>query len=841
MATIPRTADASTSQLPTSIWRAPLVPFALAVTLGIVVDRYAPIPLLVSLLAGAVFLLAWLIAQIGARSGLPIAYLALAAAAFGAAYHHFQRDFYPADDVGNFAPSEPRPVALRGTIDEEPRRTVPRNDNSPLRSRPQGETASTVVLVSAVQHDGAWAPVSGRVRLQASGPLPPLHIGDEVEVMGRLALIAGPANPGEFDFRAYCRDRGIRAQISVRHAPAGVARLERRWPTSWRGWLAVGRGWGQRVLIEKLPPRTSGVAAALLLGEGAPMTNADWEKYVRTGVIHVLAISGQHLVILAGFLWFVLRRVGVRQRPGAVVVALCLLAYALLTGGRPSAMRAGVTVCVVAGAIVLRRRTLPANQFALAWLAVALLNPTDLFDAGCQFSFLAVAVLYWATRWLSDKEDDPIEEALDAARPLWLRAARQLGWMVLESYVVTVLIWVVIAPLSASRSHIIPTAGLLLGPPLTLLATIALFFGFALLALSPLPAAFTYLPAKVVHLCIALCEDLADWGESWSAHVYLADVPLWWLWLGYLAFLIALTQEPLRARWRWGAVAALAWLCVGLGAGAARFPKDELRCTFLAVGHGGCTVLETPDGRVLLYDAGAINGPEVTRRVIAPYLWSRGVRRIDEVFLSHADLDHFNGLADLLERFSVGQVTCTPTFQQRDNAPVRHTLAMLARQRVPICIVSAGDRLSAGPVAFEVLHPPSKGPAGPENARSLVLRVRHAGHSFLLTGDLEGQGMTQVLASPGERVDVLMAPHHGSHRVDGSGLTKWCRPRLVVSCQGPPRGAKKAPALYTKGGATFWTTHEHGAVRVRSHASGLVAETFSTKERRAVRREGARE
>src|SRR5262249_56481645 len=90
-------------------------------------------------------------------------------------------------------------------------------------------------------------------------------------------------------------------------------------------------------------------------------------------------------------------------------------------------------------------------------------------------------------------------------------------------------------------------------------------------------------------------------------------------------------------------------------------PSDELRVTFLAVGHGGCTVLETPDGRVLVYDAGAMGGSEVTRRHIAPYLWSRGHRRIDELFLSHADLDHFNGVTALLERFAVGPITCAPS------------------------------------------------------------------------------------------------------------------------------------------------------------------------------------
>src|SRR5262249_6284224 len=149
---------------------------------------------------------------------------------------------------------------------------------------------------------------------------------------------------------------------------------------------------------------------------------------------------------------------------------------------------------------------------------------------------------------------------------------------------------------------------------------------------------------------------------------------------------------------------------------------------------------ETPDGRTLLYDAGAMGDPEVTRRVIAPYLWHRGIRRVDEVFLSHADLDHFNGIPALLERFAVGQVTCTPTFAEKSSPGVPVTLEAIRRRRVPIRIVSAGERLSAGDVSITVLHPPPVGPEGNENARSLVLLVRYEGRSILLTGDLEGAG-----------------------------------------------------------------------------------------------------
>jgi competence protein ComEC len=841
MATAPLTPAApaalpGASRLPENVWRAPLVPAALAVTAGILLDRFASVPLAGSLIAAVVFLIAWFCASLGRHGGPPLVFLALAGFALGAAYHHYRRDTYPPDDIGHHARDDPTPAQLRGTIDEEPVFSPPM-PSDPLRSLDRGASTVTVLRVSQLRVRGDWLPVSGRVRVVGTGGWPELHAGDEVEVVGQLSAVAPPGNPGEHDFQSDLRDRGIRTVLQARKTPAAVTRLEQGWMRSASGWLAVVRGRGQRLLTDALPPRTGGLASALLLGEGSTMTRADWEKYVRTGVIHVLAISGQHLVILAGFLWFALPRLGVRQRHAAWVVALVLLGYALLTGGRPPALRSAVAVCAVCGGLILRRRVLPANLFALSWLAVALVNPTDLFTTGCLLSFLSVAVLYWGTRHWFDREQDPLDQLIDESRPAWLRFIRRLGWRVLESYLVTAFLWLAITPLAASRYQLISPAGILLGPPLVLLTTVALFAGFLLLLAGVICPPLTAVFAAVVHCSLAGCEFLVDQGDRASlGYFYVGDVPAWWLLIFYAGLLGVLTQEPLRRRWRWGVAAGLGWLCLGLVFVTARLPGDELRCTFLAVGHGGCTVLETPDGRTLLYDAGSLAGPDVTRRQIAPFLWHRGIRRIDEVILSHADLDHFNGLVDLLDRFAVGQVTYTPTFADKTTPGVRHTLEILEGRGIPIRVVKAGDRLTAGEVTLEVLHPPAQGPEGVENVRSLVLEVRHARNTLLLTGDLEGAGLDRVLSLPRRRIDVLQAPHHGSPRANTKELAAWARPRVVVSCQGRPQSPADPGEPYTAAGAHFLGTWPHGAVTVRSHASGVVVETFVTGQRLVLRR-----
>jgi competence protein ComEC len=245
-------------------------------------------------------------------------------------------------------------------------------------------------------------------------------------------------------------------------------------------------------------------------------------------------------------------------------------------------------------------------------------------------------------------------------------------------------------------------------------------------------------------------------------------------------------------------------------------------------------VLETPGGRTFLYDVGSLQGPELVRRHVAPYLWQRGIRRIDEVFLSHADLDHFNGLAALLDRFAVGQVSCTPTFQDRQTPAARLILMELQRRRVPMRILSTGALLRSGDAEFDVLHPPAIGPDGNENARSLVMLVRHAGHNLLLTGDLEGAGLDRVTSQPAPRVDVLMAPHHGNH-VATAAMVQWATPRMVVSCQGPPRAfLKKEDNFPLSTAPQFFGTWPHGAITVQSLPNSLVLDTFVSKQRWVV-------
>ncbi len=826
------TAPANATTTPgRAAWRAPLVLAAAAWTAGIVLDRFAVVPLPISLVAAMAATLAWLFHETS-KKPLGVVYLALGIASLGTAWHHLHRHHVASDDVSHAVDHDGRPLRLRGALQSSPSVTAaPKPD--PLRSQPAKATTRFVLRVRelATPAQGQWQPVTGRVQVTVVGAVRGVTVGDVVEILARVSLPGEPGSPGEFDYAGFLRDQQITAVASVQSADE-VTLLESRWPTTWGGWLAVLRDLGQRALADRLPFPESAIAQALLLGDGSGMAGDDWDKYLRTGVIHVLAISGQHLVVLAGFLWLICRALGMRRRRVAPVVGAVLFVYALLTGGRPPVMRAAWMVLAYVGAVLLRRPIHTANTFALGWIGVTIVNPADVFSSGCQLSFLAVAILIWGIGPWFAQPTDPMTQLLDESRP-WYGALGVWLWRMLwTSYAVNAAVWLAVSPLVASRYHLVSPIALLIGPPLVLLTSLALISGFLVLLLAWCPP-LAWLPALATQGCLAGCDALVNLGGF--GYFFVPDTPTWWLVVFHFGLLAALVWQPSRRVVRYCLAVGVAWLMLGVAMLLWPHRPGEFRCTFVAVGHGGCTVIETPSGEVVVYDSGALSGPDVTRRQVAPLLWSRGIRRIDEVIVSHADLDHFNGLPSLIERFAVGRVTMTPTFAERTTQAVQLTMQALERRGVPTRIVQRGDVWSRDGVTFDVLHPPEKGPAGNENARSLVLLVRSNDLAILLTGDLEGEGMEQVLGLPAPPLDVAMAPHHGSDRSNTPRFAKWARPRVAVSCQAAPRFAQFAGQHYDAVGAAYLATWPHGTVTVRQTPNAAWVETFRTRRRVELR------
>ena len=824
-------------------WRAPLVPVAGSAAAGLMASRYLHVPPVVfwsAFLGGLVFW--WVARQVEHWRSWPPWGLWLATASLAGVYHHLYREEYPADDIAAFATETPQARRLRAWVLQEPVFRPARA--SPLTHMQPLPMTSLLVRVASIETSAGWTPASGRVRVTIEGHLEGIHAGDAVEIFGQLSLPPLPDNPGQTDWRHLYRDERITAVLRVRHSPATVTRWESgRWQ-NWRGILGYLQQRGEAALRRHLSERHAGLAVALLLGETSALEHEEWEVYIRTGVVHVLAISGFHLTVLASWVWMLVRAGGWPSRPASLWVAALVLFYTWLTGARPATVRAAAMVCAWCLAWGLRRPPWPANIFALAWLIVILVKPTDPFTIGCQLSFLSVFVLIWAGgRWLAPRAPTPWERIRDLGRSPLSRALRWCARKLAHFYLLSLLMTVALAPLLLYWKNVFSPAGVLLGPPVMFTSSLALVSGFVTMMAAMLGDWAAYLPALLTEIAIAMTAWMVHQVDSWGHGVAYAPAPgTIWL-LGFYLILGVVVFAPLQRAIK-GLAALLVWALLGLIVAIQPRTSDELRVTFLAVGHGGCVVLETPDGRTLLYDVGSMNGPKVVAHIIAPYLWHRRIRRIDEVFLSHGDMDHFNGLPALLPYFPVGRINWTPTFADRATPGVQAVLEAVQRAGVAPRVIAAGESFSAGNVHLHILHPPLQGPIGTENTRSLTLLVQYAGQSIVLTGDLEGIGQEMVLRWSVPAVAVLMAPHHGGKTANVSGrspqgepvpslLGQWARPRLVVSCQrtGPTDHLRAAYPT-----AIIWDTGRCGAITVRVHSTGVTAETFRTGEKIVVAR-----
>jgi competence protein ComEC len=271
---------------------------------------------------------------------------------------------------------------------------------------------------------------------------------------------------------------------------------------------------------------------------------------------------------------------------------------------------------------------------------------------------------------------------------------------------------------------------------------------------------------------------------------------------------------------RWQLAALSAWILFGLAPPLWRHAsRDTVECSFVAVGHGTCVVLETPTGETLLYDAGALGSPEYATQTIASYLWHRGIMRIDGLVISHADIDHYNAVPGLLARFRIGCIYVSPLmfdgFGDEDAAAGPDVLRQaIGNAGVPIREIRAGDRLTIGhDLKIEVLHPPRTGVVGNDNANSLVLAVEYGNRRILMPGDLESPGLEDVIAERPYDCNVLLAPHHGSRQSDPPGFAAWSTPEWVVISGGSGDEVKLVMATYEQAGARVVRTHEDGLVR----------------------------
>jgi competence protein ComEC len=270
----------------------------------------------------------------------------------------------------------------------------------------------------------------------------------------------------------------------------------------------------------------------------------------------------------------------------------------------------------------------------------------------------------------------------------------------------------------------------------------------------------------------------------------------------------------------------------GLGAAVAARPAG-LRGVVAAMGHGCGIVFTTPTRKTLVFDAGRLGAPAAASRSLAAVLWSERTRRIDHLVISHADVDHFNAVPDLLNRFVVGEVVATEPLLASAAPAARELVAAFRERGISIRIVRAGDSFAVDPQCrVRVLHPAAGAAASigdTDNESSLVMAVEAAGRRWLLTGDLEGRAAERFIAADPDGCDVLVAPHHGSITSLPPDLAAATQPSVVLVSGAEGRSWPLVREAYAAAarGADILQTGRAGAIAVEADAATLSVRRFS--------------
>jgi competence protein ComEC len=583
------------------------------------------------------------------------------------------------------------------------------------------------------------------------------HGAGTVPTLRRCRLeIRGNARPGELPPPG----TAVQALVSIRGSPSApllVASSQRLIePAAGRGLQASLRNRLAGALLAAAGTdvgriRAAELAAALALGRRDLVPGSRRDGWRRSGLAHVLAVSGLHVGLVAGMTWLVLALAGASLTTSRVAVLLVLPTYALLAGGSPSATRAALMGCVYVGARLLGRAVLPMAAVLLAATVLLILDPSLIAEVSFQLTIvLTAALVRWAPplsaalpfpRWLSAALVVPLIAQLAAAPIVAVHfasavpgaaAANLLVPWLLAPLVTTSVAATVVAPLSAGIAAVLLDGAAVAGQALWLAGAPG-----RLVELVPPPIPPILLIAFVLFGAVGL---LPDRPARFGAAAYLGCLAAGGLW----------------------------WLAVP--------PSRASEIELLPVSHGLAVRASTAGVNVLM-DGGGLS------REAAEMLAPSRIRELDLVIASHGDEDHTGGLETVLRTASVDNLVL-PVWLTR--TPEAVPLIRAARRRgVRVVPVVRGSRIDLGPADLEVLWPPADPEANADNERSIVARLAVEDDVVLLTADIGRSVETTLTRTSSLDGTVLVVPHHGSRHSASDGFLDAVSPRLALIPAGP--------------------------------------------------------
>lgn len=809
--------------------RVPLVPAAVAMILGLTAGRYAPL--------GEGAWAAWAGAGVvAAVVGLvlrrpPLAMAGALAAVLAVSAVHFRMAYYRVSEEHITAYTSPRtqPATVRGVVTVSP--TIQHFDAA--MEWPRDPRTTFELEAEAIHTEAGWHKAEGLLAVSIAEPERRLTRGSRVELVGRLRRVAGPANPGQFDRVASGRRTGKLVELDV-PCCEGVTVLDGGRTAGSLAFRDRAGSWASGLFRGRVPGRAGMLVDALIVGRRDPGLREVNEMMKRSGIAHLLSISGTHLAIFVGFVYLVCRLFMLGPRRAALVALLSLGGYLLLAEASSPLLRSAIMAAMVCAGVMVYRPGAALNALALAAIVLLAWEPTELLSAGFQLSFGTVCGLLVLTRPLKDllfgrwlrRRGLMVFRNRNKLVRWWYFAAADWG---MNTVAAATAAFAVSAPLMACHFGIFSPWGAVLTVAASPLVAAIVVPGYVALAMAWAPNL-----AGVLAISAGRMAELLLWLNDQTRHLpglffEMRPVGAGWAVLCYvtLVAIVFFRRIPWGRALAAGLVVAFAGATYWTQRPLAAPPAAELH--LLSVGSGQCALLQAPGGRTYLFDAGSLGNAASGEDVLVPLLKARRLPWPGEAFVSHANTDHYNAMPSLLDRGWLRAVHLNGQFGRSEPAGSAAGPAALLnacrRRGAEIDRLQAGQSLRLDErTEVQVLWPPAERTDLAVNDTSLVLRVVCDSQSVLLPGDIEQAAQRALLdACPAKlRSDVLILPHHGSWEASLPEFVAAVKPRLVLASssrrvKAPAKAGLAGQVLFRTLGAQgkLLTTAECGWIRVR--------------------------
>ncbi|MDR0390331.1 MAG: ComEC/Rec2 family competence protein [Planctomycetaceae bacterium] len=815
-------------------------PFSLllmAAVSGILFDKFISVGLLFWLILAMISIFHAVIFHIKSWQFFSTIFVLLFCFSVFGFWHNERWNKFAENDLGFYAVKEGYPVGVRAIVSELPRLVPPLPDN--LFSN---ENRTIFTIQAKKLRDGKdWKNVSGNVFVTINGDRTDLMVGNEIQIFGELSQPIRQQNPDDTDFAGKLRSQRI---LSVIHgnSPDSVTLISSG-KISVAKILGIIRHAANKNLSTAMSPEMATLASAMLLGLREGVDEQTRQNLIDTGTMHILAISGLHVAVVAICFKFLFVIFGLSNRITAVVMVLIIVQYLLLTNMAPPAIRATALITVISIAEFTGRRAYGINSFCATAIFTLILNPTELFQFGAQLSYIATAAFFWLPRtgefvglfkkWILRNDNNShiselslIEQTNRDNSILYNLSIKIFrgGW---ELFIISVVIWSVSTPLILDRIHVFAPIAILVNMLLCFPLYAAMLSGFITMIVGSIPFVGMFF-GMLADFSFDTLFGMIAFFQWLGGHYWVTSFPVWWSVIFYASF-IFVTIMPFRCPSRLAlGLIVFAWICVGVCSfwvsDFYRYYSDKLTMEVFAVGHGNCVLLTTPSKKMIVYDVGCITSSRRVADILSRAVWRKGKMKIDTIIISHPDRDHFNGLEKIIERFDVDAVLVSPYMflkptDKKNNQNYEMTLKLkeqLQKYKIPIIEISKNNNLSKYNLPNSIIqHPPKTGLENANtNSTSLVLQFRHCGVSVLLPADLDNKPNIPFLDQQLDHCDIMMIPHHGGKSDVTELLIEKTTPQLLIISDGGFTHRSISVDNYRKRNFLVHSTHDNGYIKI---------------------------